>query len=223
MAHVPLTSPLTEGIVRQLRVGDSVTLDGVVFGIRDATQRRMFDEGIEPPVDLDGAVCLHTAPNVKKEGNRYIPVCIGTTTSTRMERFSPSLIERYRVRAIIGKGGLLAGSVRAMQTFGACYLAIVGGAAALETTQIEAIEAVYWEDLMPECLWKFRVRSLGPLTVAIDSHGGNLYRQVRDDATRRMGEVFKELGLGDLKGPEPDAGPNVSRTRHRTARDEPNG
>ena len=134
---------------------------------------------MEPPVDLNGSVCLHTAPNVKKVGNRYHPVCVGTTTSTRMDRFTPGLLEHYGVRAIIGKGGLLDESVHAMRKFGGCYLAIVGGAAALETTQIDAIEEVYWEDLMPECIWKFRVKDLGPLTVAIDSHGGDLYAQVK--------------------------------------------
>jgi L(+)-tartrate dehydratase beta subunit len=195
MASVTLTPPVTEQDIRQLRIGDSVSLNGVIFGIRDATQRRIFDEGIAPPVDLQGAICLHTAPNVKKEGGRYLPVCIGTTTSTRMERFTPGLIERYGVRAIIGKGGLGEGSTRAMQRWGACYLAIVGGAAALETTQIEAIEAVYWEDLMPECIWQLRVRSFGPLTVAIDAHGGNLYAQVRQDAATRMRDVYQELGL----------------------------
>ncbi|HVZ22181.1 MAG TPA: FumA C-terminus/TtdB family hydratase beta subunit [Vicinamibacterales bacterium] len=195
MAQVTLTTPVTEADIRQLHVGDVVYIDGLIYGIRDATQRRIFDEGVEPPVDLTGAICLHTAPNVKKDGDRFLPVCIGTTTSTRMERFTPPLIERYGVRGIIGKGGLLEGSMRAMQQFGACYLAIVGGAAALETTQIEAIEAVHWLDLMPECIWTLRVRGLGPLTVAMDSHGGNLYAQVRSDAARRMQDVYKELGL----------------------------
>jgi L(+)-tartrate dehydratase beta subunit len=63
-----------------------------------------------------------------------------------MERFTQGLLEHYGVRAIVGKGGLLDESVHAMRKFGGCYLAIVGGAAALETTQIEAIEEVYWED-----------------------------------------------------------------------------
>ena len=199
MAEYNLIPPLEENDIRKLKVGDAVTIDGIVFGIRDATQIRIFDQGVEPPVDLKGSVCLHTAPNVKKEKDRYIPVCVGTTTSTRMERFTPPLIERYGVRAIIGKGGLLEGSVRAMERFGACYLAIVGGAAALETTQIESIEEVYWEDLMPECLWKFRVKGLGPLTVAIDSHGGNLYATVKSEAMKRMQEVFEELGLDSPK------------------------
>ena len=195
MAQFTLATPVAEQDMRQLRVGDSVSLNGVIFGIRDATQRRIFDEGLAPPVDLRGAICLHTAPNVKKENGRYVPVCIGTTTSTRMERFTPGLIEQYGVRGIIGKAGLGEGSARAMQQHGACYLAIVGGAAALETTQIEAIEAVYWEDLMPECIWQLRVDMLGPLTVAIDAHGGNLYEQVRKDAESRMRDVYRELGL----------------------------
>jgi len=199
LSHVNLIPPLQEESIRKLRIGDSVTITGIVFGIRDATQIRIFDQGREPPVDFAGSVCLHTAPNVKKVGNRYYPVCVGTTTSTRMERFTPGLLGRYGVRAIIGKSGLLDESVRAMGQFGGCYLAIVGGAAALETTQIEAIEEVYWEDLMPECIWKFRVKDLGPLTVAIDAHGGNLYAQVRNEARIKMQGLLQELSQSESK------------------------
>ena len=70
--------------------------------------------------------------------------------------------------------------------FGAVYLAIVGGAAALETLQIEEIEQVWWEDLMPECLWKFRVKNFGPLIVAIDAHGNSLYKKVQDQAAANL-------------------------------------
>jgi L(+)-tartrate dehydratase beta subunit len=158
MAHYKLNTPLSEADVRRLRLEDTVSIDGAIFGIRDATQIRIFDEHVPPPVDLTGAVCLHTAPGVRKRPDgTYEKLSIGTTTSTRMDRFVPGLLEEYGVRAIIGKGGLLEGSVTAMQRFGAVYLAIVGGAAALETLQIEEIEQVWWEDLMPECLWKFRV------------------------------------------------------------------
>lgn len=198
MADHHLTTPVSETDVRRLRAGDSVTLDGVIFGLRDATQIRMFDEGRRAPVDMTGGICLHTAPSVRKVGAGYEPVIVGTTTSTRMDRFTPGLIAEYGVRGIIGKGGLLAGSVRAMQEHGACYLAIVGGAAALETTQIEAIEAVYWEDLMPECLWQFRVRGLGPLTVAIDAHGNDLYAEVEREARSRLAAIYKSLGVDGL-------------------------
>jgi L(+)-tartrate dehydratase beta subunit len=187
MAHYKLTTPLTEADVRQLRLEDTVTIDGTIFGIRDATQIRIFDHGVAPPADLTGGVCLHTAPGVKKlPDGRYEKICIGTTTSTRMDRFVPGLVEQYGVRAVVGKGGVLEGSIQAMQRVGAVYLAIVGGAAALETMQIEEIEEVWWEDLMPECLWKFRVKDFGPLFVAVDSHGNSHYRAVQERAAARI-------------------------------------
>jgi len=192
MAHHKLRTPLREEDVRLLRLEDTVTIDGTIFGIRDATQIRIFDEGIAPPVSLNGAVCLHTAPGVRKLGDgRYEKLSIGTTTSTRMNRFVPGLLSTYGVRAIVGKGGLLQDSVEAMRRLGGVYLAIVGGAAALETMQIEQIEEVWWEDLMPECLWKFRVRELGPLIVAIDAHGNNLYRSVAEQAAQKVREMLE--------------------------------
>jgi L(+)-tartrate dehydratase beta subunit len=188
--HIQL--PTTEAAMRALHAGDSVVISGPLFGIRDATQIRIFDHGIKPPVDLAGHFVIHTAPNVKKRPDGgYEKICVGTTTSTRMERFSPLLLAQYGVRGIIGKGGLLDASTRAMAEHGACYLSIVGGAAALETTQIEDIEEVYWEDLMPECLWKFRVRNLGPLLVSIDSHGRNLYFEVKALAKLKLDEMLR--------------------------------
>ena len=187
-----LNTPLSEPTVRDLRVGDVICLTGRIFGIRDATQRRIFDEGVSPPVALASYPCLHTAPNARKVGDRWEKICIGTTTSTRMETYSPPLIRDHGVPAIIGKGGLLESSLEAMGECGAVYLAIVGGAAALQTTQIEEIEAVYWEDLFPECLWQFRVRELGPLIVAMDSHGGSLYEQVRHHVRRTLTELTAE-------------------------------
>src|SRR6266496_3114983 len=187
MADITLQTPLTEDVVRKLHLQDTVYINGHIYGIRDATQIRIFDEGVAPPADLTGSVCLHTAPGVRKlPDGRYEKICIGTTTSTRMDRFVPGLVEQYGVRAIVGKGGVLEGSIQAMQRAGAVYLAIVGGAAALETLQIEEIEQVWWEDLMPECLWKFRVKDFGPLIVAIDSHGNSLYRRIQDRAAERI-------------------------------------
>ena len=193
MTHHTLEMPVGEDAVRALRVGDTVTLEKTLFGIRDATQIRIFDEGVPPPTDLTGSVCLHTAPGVRKLPNgKYEKICIGTTTSTRMNRFFPGLIKQYGVRAMVGKAGFLQDTVDAMKEYGGVYLAIVGGAAALETQQIEEIEQVWWEDLMPECLWKFRVKNFGPLIVAIDAHGNSLYKDVKAQAAERM----KAMNLG---------------------------
>jgi L(+)-tartrate dehydratase beta subunit len=195
MTEHRLQSPLSHEAVLNLKMGDTVFLDGIIFGIRDATLIRIFDEGKEPPASLQGATLLHTAPNVRKVGDRYEPICIGTTTSMRMDRFTGPLLERYGIRAILGKGGLSQTSVNLMQEHGACYLAVVGGAASLQTTQIEEIEEVYWEDLMPECLWQIRYRGLGPLTVAIDAHGNNLYGDVLGHVELQRQQLYQKLGI----------------------------
>jgi len=189
-----LTFPTTEEAIRELRAGDEVTVDGHIIGIRDRTQIRIFDEGIAPPMDLNGAFLLHTAPGVRKLGpGKYEKICIGTTTSARMVRFTEGLGAQYGVRAICGKGGLPDEAIEPMQRLGMVYFAIVGGAAALETTQIEEIEEVAWEELMPECLWKFRVKDFGPLTVGIDSHGNSLFHDVQERAKKKLEELNARL------------------------------
>ena len=196
MAHYHLQTPFSEEDVRQLNVKDIVYFDGTLFGLRDLTQAYMLDKKHEPPVSLEGMPCIHTAPSLKKVGDKWEKICVGTTTSTRMERFTPELIRKYGVRAIIGKGGLYEGSLEAMQRYGAVYLAIVGGAASLETKQIEEVEEVYWEHLHPEALYRFRVKDFGPLTVAMDSHGKHLYFDVKTEAERRLPGIYRKLGVG---------------------------
>jgi L(+)-tartrate dehydratase beta subunit len=194
VADHQLKFPATEEEIRNLRAGDSAFVEGHIIGIRDRTHIRIFDQGIEPPMDLRGALLLHTAPGVRKLGpGRYEKVSIGTTTSWRMARFTEALGRDYGVGAIAGKGGLPNEVIEPMRTYGMVYFALVGGAAALETTQIEEIEEVAWEELMPECLWKFRVKNFGPLTVAIDSHGNSLYQDVQEQAKKKLEDLYARL------------------------------
>jgi L(+)-tartrate dehydratase beta subunit len=194
MADRKITFPADVETIRSLHAGDSVLVDGHIIGIRDRTQIRIFDQGVEPPMDLRGAFLLHTAPGVRKVGpGKYEPVSIGTTTSARMVRFTEPLGRDYGVRAICGKGGLPDEAIEPMKKHGMVYFAIVGGAAALETTQIEEIEEVAWEELMPECLWKFRVKDFGPLTVGIDAHGTSLFHDVQEAAKKRLEDLYARL------------------------------
>jgi L(+)-tartrate dehydratase beta subunit len=201
MAHYDFDMPISEAQVRALKVNDTVTLNGTLFGIRDATYIHMFDRGRKTRFDLSGHAVIHTAPNVRWVGETqahpcgYAPICIGTTTSARMERFTRPLMEQYGVRITIGKGGLGQGSLDAFRDLGGVYLAIVGGAAALETTWVEQIEDVDLDDLNPESLWKFRVRGFGPLLVSMDSHGGSLYTQVSASARERRAAALAALGV----------------------------
>ena len=201
MAHHVLPTPVTEAQVRQLRVNDTVTLEGTLFGIRDANLIALYDKGRTTRLDMRGHAAIHTAPNVRKVSpspqhpTGYAPVCVGTTTSARMERFTRPLMEREGVRLVVGKGGMGPGSLEAFAQLGGAYLAIIGGTAALETTWIEAIEDVDLDDLNPESIWKFRVKGFGPLLVAMDSHGGSLYDEVQSKARARRANTLAKLGV----------------------------
>jgi L(+)-tartrate dehydratase beta subunit len=201
MTHHTLDMPIDETQARQLRAGDTVTLEKTLFGIRDATQIHMFDRGRKARFDMAGHAVIHTAPNVKKVAPSpehpagYAPVCIGTTTSARMERFTRPLMAEYGVRLVIGKGGLGEESRAAFRQLGGAYLAIIGGTAALETTWIEAIEDVDLDDLNPESLWHFRIRNFGPLLVAMDSHGASLYDKVKETAESRREAALAAMGV----------------------------
>ena len=199
--HHQFTMPVTEAQVRALVVDDTVTLSGTLFGLRDATLIALVDRGRSTRFDLSGHAVIHTAPNVRKVAvsprfpGGYEPLCVGTTTSMRMERFTRPLLAHWGVRVVIGKGGLGAESAGAFRELGGVYLAIVGGAAALETTWVDAIDDVDLDDLNPESLWKFRVRGFGPLRVAMDSRGGNLYATVDADARAKRAAALAALGV----------------------------
>jgi len=155
MTHHVLDMPITDAQARTLKVGDTVTLEKTLFGIRDATLIAMFDRGRTTRFDLRGHAVIHTAPNVRKVDPRpanssgYEPLCIGTTTSMRMERFTRPLMEREGVKLIIGKGGMGQSTLDAFRDLGGAYLAVVGGAAALETTWIERSKRSTWMTCTP--------------------------------------------------------------------------
>jgi L(+)-tartrate dehydratase beta subunit len=201
MAHYYLPTPASESDIRRLKINDTVTLQNTLFGIRDATQIHMFDHDRKTKFDLTGHAVIHTAPNVRKVAISsefpagYEPICIGTTTSDRMERFTRPLMTQNGVRMIVGKGGMREGSLQAFAELGGVYLAIIGGTAALETTWIEQIEDVDMDDLNPESLWRFKIRDFGPLLVAMDSHGGSIYQEVKSDVARNKVDVLKSLGI----------------------------
>ena len=201
MAHYSLPTPVSEADIRKLKINDTVSLQQTLFGIRDATQIHLFDRGRKTKFDLRGHAVIHTAPNVRKVPVSaefpagYQPICIGTTTSDRMERFTEPLMNEYGVRMIVGKGGLRESSAAAFAKHGGVYLAIIGGTAALETTWIDQIEDVDLDDLNPESLWKFKINQFGPLLVAMDSHGGSIYQDVKADVAINKATVLKRLGI----------------------------
>jgi fumarate hydratase subunit beta len=194
-----LRTPLAEREVRALHLGDGVVLSGIIYTGRDEMHLRALEfarEGKALPVDLEGAVLYHTGPIMRRSEGGWQVVAGGPTTSARMNSIEPEFIERFRIRAIIGKGGMSLPTVEAMQRSGCVYLAMTGGAALLAAQSIKRVMGVEWLDLgMPEALWILEAEDLGPLTVAIDAHGNSLYQEVEETVTRNLPSVRRQLGL----------------------------
>ena len=177
---IRLKTPLLDGDIKKLKVGDIVYLSGTIFTARDRAHQKILNEG--SPVDLQGAVIFHAGPIIKssaKNGLNYEMVAVGPTTSTRMNPYQVDVL-KLGVKAIIGKGGMDNNTGRALEENNAVYLAAIGGCAALYVQSILKVKSVHWIDLgIPEAIWELEVKCFGPLIVAMDSFGNNLYDEVR--------------------------------------------
>ena len=170
-----LTTPFTEKDIRSLRAGDRVELSGTVYTGRDAAHKRLctlLDKGESLPVDLAGQAIYFVGPCPAPPGR---PIgSAGPTTSGRMDFYSPQIIAKCGLRAMIGKGDRSQAVKDAMKEYGCVYFAATGGAGALIANSITAAEVVAFDDLGPEAIYKLTFDKL-PLVVAIDSEGDSLY------------------------------------------------
>ena len=182
MAVYHLKTPISEEEIRKLKVNDVLYITGTIVTARDQAHRRAleyFKQGKPLPINLEGLAVFHCGPVVSKEGEKWVAVAAGPTTSTRMDIFEDEFIKNFKVRVVIGKGGMGKRTTDAMAKYGAVYGAFTGGAAILAAKAIKNVKGVEWLDLgTPEALWIFEVEDFGPLTVAIDSHGNNLFMDV---------------------------------------------
>lgn len=199
MTEHTLITPISEETVRKLNVGDIVYLNGEFYTGRDEVHIRALEylkEGKEIPVDFKNAALFHCGPIMKKEGEKWSLVAAGPTTSSRMNSLEPDFIEKFGVRAIIGKGGMSRPTLEAMRKFGCVYLAITGGAAVLAAKGVKQVKGVHWLDLgMPEAVWVLEAQNFGPLVVGMDTHEKSLYENVDSNVKKNLGEVKKRLGL----------------------------
>ncbi|MFB0522846.1 MAG: FumA C-terminus/TtdB family hydratase beta subunit [Candidatus Bathyarchaeia archaeon] len=198
MAVYKLKTPISEEDVRKLKVNDTIYVTGIIFTARDEAHHRALEfheKRKELPIDLQGLAVFHCGPIVKKKGDEWIIVAAGPTTSTRMDLFEDDFIKNFRVRVVIGKGGMGKRTTDAMKKYGAVYGALTGGAAVLAAKAIKNVRSVEWFDLgMPEAMWILEVEEFGPLTVAIDAHGNNLFEDVRKRVEETKQKIYEKLG-----------------------------
>lgn len=190
---VEFRTPISEEDIRSLKIGDVIYVTGTMVTARDAAHKRIVQylkEGEKLPIEMHGLPLYHCGPLVKRVNNDWIVLAAGPTTSMRMDPFEGEVIKRLGVRLIIGKGGMGGKTLKAAREFGAAYGVFTGGAAVLAARLIKRVRCVEWLDLgMPDALWMFEVEAFGPLTIAIDAHGNNLFEKVRNEAEKKA-KVF---------------------------------
>ena len=172
--------PVPEKQIRKLKVGDEVSLNGVVVTARDAAHKLFVEQWPEfaAPILKDGAI-YHCGPVMIREGKAWRAVAAGPTTSIREEPYEAAVMEHYDVRAVIGKGGMGPATLAACKKVGAVYIHAVGGAAPLIADTIARTRAVHLLDELgvPEALWEFEVVGFKGV-VTMDSAGRSLHNDL---------------------------------------------
>ncbi len=174
--EVRLQAPLSEETIRSLKVGDVVLISGRMFTGRDAVHSYLMKN--EPPVDLRGSVLYHCGPVAVKQGDGWVINAAGPTTSIREEPYQGEVIKRYGIRAVMGKGGMGAKTLAALEEHGAVYLNAIGGAAQFYARAIKSVDGVSLLDFgTPEAMWHLTVEDF-PAIVTMDAHGHSLHKDV---------------------------------------------
>ena len=185
---IQLSEPYTEDKIRALTQGDMVHLSGVIYTGRDAVHKFLYDGGT-PPVPLQNQILYHCGPVVIKEKGKWVVKAAGPTTSSREEPYQGPLIEKFSLRAVIGKGGMGPQTLAACAKVGCVYLHAIGGAAQVLAACVTEVLGVSLEEFgSPEAIWAFRVQDF-PAVVTMDAHGNSLHAAVFAHSQERLKQL----------------------------------
>ncbi len=185
--------PVSEAAIRALKAGDEVEITGVMVTARDAAHKYMIEKKPEYLHKvLNGSMIYHCGPVVAKEGETYRFVAAGPTTSIREEPYEADVMGHYKVRGVIGKGGMGPKTLEGCRQHGAVYLHAIGGLAAVLADSIKEVVDVYMleEFGVPEAIWVIRTKGF-PAVVTMDSHGTSLHQAILDASTAAQQTLYK--------------------------------
>lgn len=190
--------PMSREEAESLKLGDMVLLDGsIVMTAGIPTHQRIIDgirAGKEPPIDLNEAAFFHLGSFSQESADGFEILYMNPTTSTRFNPVMPEIIRHFKLRCVGGKGGLDAECAKALSEVGGVYLSFLGGGSPLITVAVKRIIKVAWEDMISHYrLVALEVSGLGPLTVAIDAHGNNVYDQLAQGAQSKRAEILTQM------------------------------
>lgn len=177
-----LTTPPTAKDIQRVRAGDEVSFTGRMLTARDRAHRWLLKHTFKP---MQGAVLYHCGPMYERHGEQIEVLAAGPTTSARFNQYTPELIQRYSIRAILGKGGMDEGVRQALKGTG-IYCAAIGGAAVFYAHCITRVVHVYKTDFgMTDAIWELAVKDF-PVVCMIDSRGRSLFHEVEQYSKKQV-------------------------------------
>jgi len=190
---IKLQIPISEEDIRSLKVGDEVLLSGTIVTARDEAHKLMVDEKPDFIREyLKESVIYHCGPVVKQsESGEWSFVSAGPTTSAREEPYQSIVVCEYKVRGVIGKGGMGAKTLEGLKKCGAVYFHAIGGAGTLIANSVKKVKEVFKleEFGTPEAFWIIEVEDF-PVVVTMDSHEGSLHKEVLERSKKIMEELL---------------------------------
>lgn len=193
-----ITLPLSEADAGSLKLGEMVTVSGLLFTGRSRFHIRAVEDDIYPPVDYEKINCFfHVGPVMRQTGDGWEVVSCEPTSSIRFERYGADVVRKFRLRTLIGKTTMGPETARALKEVKGVYLSKIGLSGNALRGQVKKVRDVYFLDELgkTECTWIYEVENFGPFFVAIDANGRNYFEELSAEANARMPEIEKMLNI----------------------------
>lgn len=195
---IDIKLPMSEADARSLKLGEMVTVSGLLFTGRSRFHIRAIKDDIYPDIDYDKINCFfHVGPVMQQQDDEWQVVSCEPTSSIRFEKYGADVVRKFKLRTLIGKTTMGPGTAEALKEVGGVYLSKIGLSGNALREQVKSVKEVYFLDELgkTECTWVYEVDHFGPFFVAMDADGNNYFEELSQDAESRMPELEKMLGI----------------------------
>ena len=193
-----ITLPLSEADAESLKLGEMVTVSGLLFTGRSRFHIRAIEDDVYPPIDYEKINCFfHVGPVMRQTEEGWDVVSCEPTSSIRFERYGADVVRKFRLRTLIGKTTMGPETAKALKEVRGVYLSKIGLSGNALRGQVKKVHDVYFLDELgkTECTWIYEVENFGPFFVAMDANGRNYFEELSAEANARMPEIEKMLNI----------------------------
>lgn len=190
--------PMSEADAKSLKLGEMITVSGLLFTGRSRFHIRSAENDIYPDLDYKKINCFfHVGPVMRLNGDKWEVVSCEPTSSIRFERYGADVVRKFKLRTLIGKTTMGPATAQALKEVGGVYLSKIGLSGNALKEQVKKVHDVFFLDELgkTECTWVYEVDHFGPFFVAIDTNGRNYFQELAQEAESKMPEIEKELGI----------------------------